>query len=62
MIKSGYFRVIDSRGRLTVPKRIRDLLNLDRVEILVEDDLLCIRKANNEKEKAGSNTAEHCRR
>jgi len=49
MIKSGIVRKIDNRGRLTLPKRIRDLLELDRVEILVEDDLLCVRKFNETK-------------
>jgi len=46
MLKTGFIRVIDSRGRLTVPKRIRDIFKLDKVEILVENDLICIRKHN----------------
>jgi len=64
MIKSGYIRIIDSRGRLTIPKRIRTLYNLDKVELLVENDLVCIRRYENEseKEKTGSNTSAHIRR
>ena len=50
-------RKLDSRGRLVIPARIRRIFQIDNgeVEILTENDLICIRAVSQEqKEKSDS--------
>ena len=51
MYNNNCTRKLDNRGRLVIPKHIREVYDLEncRVEIFSENDLICIRKVDPER-------------
>jgi len=50
MFKTGIKRIVDNKGRLTIPKLICDVykLNDTHVEFFVENELIIIKQVNND--------------